>query len=414
MKITKLYKKKKVALLSILFFILLFLKRRDQLIHPDIWNEDGTINLVSYLDSGWFNLFEPVQGYYITISKIITNISMSISPLYYPEISTYITWVFIIVVSLIVVYAPTILEHKILSAIIIYFIPAYAEVYGLPLYTFWFAGIFILLVALWQEQKNQLLKNILLIIGGLSSPIIVTLIPVQIYRLIILKNKREELITLIISIILSFIQLNIMLNQHAIDTNTHFTIEIIKNLYFNGYIAFYFGKYYLGALLMSDYSNWIAKDFTLLLYGGVALLIFLLVALVVSYKDKWIYIFYYLLFAMLASTLYRTHFEITYTSPRYFFYIYIVLSWLIIYISNKNRYFEYISITIIILSMITSMQIFCKESEYLNWRQHLHNCANSKNSYSIPIHFAGSRHGAWHITLNPKQCKELIENRVYK
>ena len=157
---------KNITALSFLFFTLLYFRRGNQLLSPEVWDEDGKYNIVSFIQNGWMNLFEPVAGYLITIPKLITNISMSISFIYYPEISTYLAWIFTIFVALAVVYSPTHLKYPLLASILIFFIPTDAENFGLPLYTFWFSAILLFLVALWKSNEKQILKNIFLLVGG--------------------------------------------------------------------------------------------------------------------------------------------------------------------------------------------------------------------------------------------------------
>ncbi len=197
---------KNIAILSLIFFILLFLRRGMQLLNPHIWNEDGPFNMASFMLHGWHSLYEPTQGYLILIPKLITNISMSISFIYYPEVSTYLTWLFTIVLALMVTYAPTALKYPVLAALSIFLIPTNAEAFGLPLFTLWFSAILLLLAALWKPGEKQIMKNTLLVFGGLSSPTIVIIIPVQIYRMIMLSNKKEELLTLLLTIMIATIK----------------------------------------------------------------------------------------------------------------------------------------------------------------------------------------------------------------
>ena len=401
-----------IVYLVALFIALLLMRRFDQVLHPDVWTEDGAFNITSYIHLGWANLLEPVQGYLITISKLITDTSLWISFMYYPEISTILAWLFTIFVSLVIVYAPTVLPYRIVAAVMIYMVPAYGEPYGIPLFTFWFAGLFVLLVLLWKQGEHLVFKNILLVIGGLSSPVIVVAIPAQIYRLFIFKEKKEELTSLFIMFFLAAVQLLTMMHTGAVDASDKVSFTaLLSHIHISDYITFFFGKYYMGAFLMDDYSKWITNDYYLMYAGGVFFLCIIAVYFYINRKDPYPYIFLYLLFAMLAIVLYRVGFEVARLSPRYFFYVSIMQSWLLLYMMRGLPLLRYIIVPILIFSVITALGIYSKKSDTLKWHTHVLECRDSSELlYSIPIHYAGWKEDTWHISIKPETCQKLLAN----
>jgi len=416
------YNLKNIIFLSLLFFLLLYLRRADQLLYPGVWNEDGVVNIPSFLNNGWKNLIEPVQGYLITVPKLITDVSLSISFIYYPEISTILTWIFTIYISLLIVYAPTVLPYRVISAIMIYMVPSYAEAYGIPLYLLWVSGIFVLLSMLWKPYKKQLLKNIILILGGLSSPIIIMMIPIQIFRILTLANKKQEFFTFLVTIGISIIQFKIMSlgnhhdhSLHGIDLYlSYLNLDFIENLNYSGFSAYFFGKYFMGAYLVADYQAWVIKDYILMVSGGFFLITLLFIALFQYRKDPYMYILFYMLFTMIGISLLRVDFIVPDNlSSRYFFFPSILLSWLLLYIMNKSKYYRLVIIPILISSVITSLQIFEKHNQDLEWRKQIFQCVHAKKSYGIPIHYAGQKSGCWHLWLSPKTCKSLVENDFF-
>ncbi len=82
--------------LVINFFLLLFSRRSAQLLSPQVWNEDGAENtaggipgnILAFIRDGWWSIFEPVNGYLITIPKFITNLSLTFTIYEYPIFST--------------------------------------------------------------------------------------------------------------------------------------------------------------------------------------------------------------------------------------------------------------------------------------------------------------------------------------
>lgn len=394
---------KNISALAIVFFILLYFRRGSQLLYPNIWNEDGAFNIISFIKHGWLNLLEPVQGYLIIVPKLITNISMSISFIYYPEISTYITWVFTIFVALMVVYVPTKLQYSVVAAVMIFLIPTNAEAFGLPLYTFWFSTIFLFLVALWEPHKKQFLKNFLLTLSGLSSPIIVLMVPVQIFRSIFLQSKKEEILTLVLAIIISVIQLSFILKTGAKSNIPHIDMLLVETI-----ISKFFAFYYLGGFGLSD---------KLLLFGGLYVLGIIIVFMWQNKRDTYFYILVFMLFATIGLSSLRvdpSQFQpVLGGGARYFFFPYILLSWVLLYIVKKSRYYEIAIAPVLILSVVVALQHFCRLHDDLEWKKHIAACQNANKRYVIPVHYDGDKRHAWHISLESQTCKQLIENDLF-
>ncbi len=393
---------KNIAILSLIFFILLFLRRGMQLLNPHIWNEDGPFNMASFMLHGWHSLYEPTQGYLILIPKLITNISMSISFIYYPEVSTYLTWLFTIVLALMVTYAPTALKYPVLAALSIFLIPTNAEAFGLPLFTLWFSAILLLLAALWKPGEKQIMKNTLLVFGGLSSPTIVIIIPVQIYRMIMLSNKKEEFFTLLLAIGVSAIQLSFIFSQGE-RAPMQLDLGLIQSV-----IHKFFALYYLGAFNVDEIILWI---------GGIYIVVIIATYMIQNRKDVYFQILVYLLFAVIALSI--TRMPPIHLNPifgggaRYFFLPYILLSWTLIYMFTKNKWYEIAILPILTLSILTALQGFCRTQDDLDWRKHIDLCQKAKGTYGIPIQNDGQKQGAWHFVLDAKTCKKYIENDIF-
>lgn len=393
---------KNISLLAILFFILLYFRRGQQLIYPEVWDEDGTYNIVSFIKYGWLNLFEPVAGYLITIPKLITNISMSISFLYYPEISTYITWFFTIFVALSVVYSPTHLRYPLFASILIFFIPTDAENFGLPLYTFWFSAILLFLVALWKKNEKQYIKNLFLFICGISSPVIVLLVPIQIYRSIVFKEKNEEFVSLFIAVILSVVQISFILK-----TGTHSTIPMINFDLIYAIIIKFFAFYYMRDVLSEE---------MFLFPFGILFLSIIVFYWFYNKKDIYFYILLFLLVSSIGLSVIRVDPNIidpVLAGPRYFFFPYILLSWLLLYMINYNKIYTIMISFIILFSILLSMKNFGRNHDILEWKRHIVSCQFSTDLYQIPIHFNGDKNLSWSIVLKPEVCKELIKNDLF-
>jgi len=393
---------KNLGLLSLLFFVLLFLRRGMQLTSPQIWNEDGPFNMTSFIASGWLNLFEPTQGYLIVIPKLITDIAMSISFVYYPEVSTYLTWLVTIIIALLVVYAPTKLRYRVLSASAIFLIPTNAEVYGLPLYMLWFSAIILFLVALWEEGEHPYLRVFLLILAGLSTPVVVILIPIQLFRIVVLEHKKEEIILLVLSVIISMIQLY-FISHHGAGKGLH-----IDLMFFETVIDKFFAYYYL---------NFFDVPRFLLLLGGVYLIGLIVVYFFQNRNDIYFMILVYLLFASIALSAVRMDPAILIPifggGARYFFLPYILLSWTLFYIMAKSQWYEVVILPVVVLALLTALQGFCRTHADLEWRKHIDLCQKAEGKYAIPIQNDGRAQYVWQLVLESKTCKQYIAHDLF-
>ncbi|QLH42758.1 MAG: hypothetical protein HWD59_08595 [Coxiellaceae bacterium] len=192
------------GLFWLLLLVLLVLRRPDQLFHAYVWDEDKNI-MLQWFDLGVIKTFlAPINGYLITISKLINFSALHISFLYYPEVSTALSILFDFLVLLMVAYSPNVLGWRKIAALSVVLIPASTEIQILPLYTFWFAGILLLVSLLWQFKQESktwyAVRIIMMLLGGASSPLIVSLAPAFWLRLIYLRTIRETVIASIATV----------------------------------------------------------------------------------------------------------------------------------------------------------------------------------------------------------------------
>ncbi|SFS51926.1 hypothetical protein SAMN04488040_0732 [Sulfitobacter marinus] len=73
---------------------LLYSRRGSHLSNPQVWNEDGVYIVPQFPANGWTSLLEPVNGYLISISRMISNTALTVAPSEYPVISTLLVWSF--------------------------------------------------------------------------------------------------------------------------------------------------------------------------------------------------------------------------------------------------------------------------------------------------------------------------------
>lgn len=383
--------------LLLIGFCALFLRAWPRLLYPEIWIEDGTLNLAGFINEGTISTFSPVGGYLTIIPKLITLTSLSISFIYYPMISTILAWIITLLIFLAIVKAPSYLRGRLLLAISCFFIPSDPEVFGLPSYTFWWSSLLLFMLVFWKEEQNTTLRLALLALSSLSAPICVITLPLFWARAIFFKKPSEWMLAIFASIF-TLIQISVMMihnnpgNLNITETLTLFT-------------PVFFGSYLVGNL--STQLTWI---FGIFLFGVIC---------IGAYKNRnWVMAsLIYLLISSILISAYRVELTVLnpiHAGPRYFFYPYILTSWILIQLLFTQQFFiKYISGLFLLVSCVNAVPHLDRRHDRLNWESHVMNCVNSQ-IYTFPIHFAGDKNNAWSFNLNGEQCQRLVEKDLFR
>jgi hypothetical protein len=72
--------------LAVATIAILAARRPDQFLHPYMWVEDGTQTLPGYLERGWLEVFQPLAGYLVLVSKLMNVAALQLAPLYAPAL----------------------------------------------------------------------------------------------------------------------------------------------------------------------------------------------------------------------------------------------------------------------------------------------------------------------------------------
>lgn len=382
--------------LILLGFLLLLLRAWPRLFHPEVWIEDGTQNLTGFINEGAVNIFSPVGGYLVLVPKMITFLSLSISFIAYPLISTIVSWFFILFVFLVIAKTPTYLRGQALLASSCFLIPSDPECFGLPMYTYWWSSLLLFVLIFWIENRNLIFRTALLLIASLSSPVCLVTLPLFWFRAYKFKNYSSEILLAIVATVLSFSQVVVMMANSNPGQFNFSSIFLI--------IPAFFGSYLVGNL--NSGLNWIM---------GIILFLCLFGAFV---KNKnWVMsALLYLFLASIFISIYRVDIQILHpidAGPRYFFFPYILLSWLLVqFLFSKNFFIKVLAGFFWLLSCVNAIPHLDRRHDSLSWREHVYQCAQTQ-TYTFPIHFAGDKNNTWSFTLTGGQCAKLIARDLF-
>lgn len=386
------------GLMAFLFTFILSSRRFRILQAPQVWQEDGVYIIPSIVRGGLIALLEPIHGYYITSSKIITYLSLQISFLYYPEVSTVLTWLMTVLVGLAVVYSPTHLKHRALCALSIFLLPSDPEVFGTPLYTFWWTSILLFLVVLWDEKSCGIgLRAFYLLLGGLSSVVGIVVLPLLLWRGYRFRKNKNEIIIAALGTLTATVQLTAFLktNKGAFPPLENILIYSIPK---------FFGSFLIGI------SN---SRIIPLVIAALAILFLIGIYTWKAQAPTWVRLF---LTTLLAGSVLMSALRVdpiiihpAHAGPRYFFFPYILIYWVIFQVLFyfRNSFFRFISILCIALALKEASQAWSRDHYDLNWRQQVLTCSKS-DRFDFSFHLDGLSKDIWQTTLDGDECRRML------
>jgi len=394
-----------LALASVTFGILVW-RRPDQLLHPYIWVEEGTVTLPAFLHHGWLSIFYPVAGYMVLPSKLIFATAASLSFSHLPELTYWLAAAFTFMVVACVAYCPTYLRWPTVCAIAVLLIPTDAEVFAVSEYAFWWGTILVLVSVLWlPTAKKTSLRVALTALGGLSSPLIIPVTVLFLIRACVLRVKREFVI-LGTAVVVVSTQVACLFLTHNISHKSKILIDPLLLIEkFFGWFVFWSRHSHVGA--------WRGE-----LIGGVVLCVLAGALLWNRNKlDAGILLLAACLAISIVATLVRVPLDIIHpvlAGPRYFFLPYILLAWLLIQAFCVCGWPGRSVLGILLVFSIHQTVMYGQRfQDTFDWQSEINACAAQTKPYNLPVQFDGSRASAWHVVLDGTQCKQLLSQSLF-
>lgn len=384
---------------SILLFAisLLSLRAWERLQLPQVWQEDK-LNILGFLEGGFPSLFEPVNGYLILVPKLVTMLSASISFSHYPLVSTVLAWLATIAVFYAIATAPTRLAGGVLLAAACMLVPSDPEVFGLPLYTFWWISLLLFLVVFWEEHSTRWgWRAAFIFLAALSSPVILVVLPLLWLRAWFLRKNSAEIGLGVWATLCTTVQLWVMWDSGSLDSGaSHIGLAEITQV-----IPKFLGAYLIGNLQSG--LQWAS---------GLVLLLLLLVAMFRN-RHSWVmWGLAYLWCVAVLMSMSRVSIDIIHPSlpePRYFFFPFILMGWLLLQIAyaDSNRWIRVGAWSTLAFAVLNALPVLDREHDDLNWEAHLNSC-RQYDHYTIPVQSDGNAAHAWTLPMPGEICIELL------
>ena len=383
-----------VALVALTVAVL-FARRPDQFLHPYIWVEDGDPILKAYAERGFASFWDPVSGYLILATKLITLSSFKLSIEWAPEIALALVVAFTCAVVVAVALSPTHLRWPFLCAIATLTIPVDPEAYAVSLLAFWWAGLLLILALMWDADRGATwLRAGYVVLGGLSSPLTVPFAALFVLRALV-ERRRSEFIAAMLAIAVAAIQARAIFDYHHIDyarlIDPHVVLVAMNKFAGNLFVGPRYGHYYAGPIVLAllSVALWqirarLTPHFALLVLAWAAIC---------------------------ATTALRNPIDVIdplNAGPRYFFYPFITLTWILIWIAAlAPAHVRILLLAGCLMGVAWVYKRMTRSHEAMDWRGQITACTRS-GQYDLPIHYDGRANNMWYIRLTGQQCRDLI------
>lgn len=394
-----------LELLSLTAFtiLVLFLRRPDQFLHPSIWIEDGWFNLRTFANHGAYLLVEPVSGYEIFATKLISYIAFSTSILWAPEIETVLMVLMTCAIIIAIARSPTHLPATLPCAIAVLLIPSDAEVFAVSAYANWWAGILLLLPPIWR-QESQYVKNFFIVFGGLSTPLIFPITLALLVRCAI-DRTRSDVVSALVAVAMSASQLLVLRSMGGIEQRT-LDVETVR-LAIDKFLGFFF----VGAFTLDNTS-----------YAGLGFFV-LMVLTIVAWTGRaklnryfGLFVFMYtMICATVAARGPMAHLHPFVGGPRYFFYPFVLMMWTFIWLAMVSGIVVRAAMcAAFAFALISAGSQLSRRHDVFDWRANLRACALS-DRYTLPIHFNRSKEDALRFSpvMTGEECRKLMARSFF-
>ena len=387
-----------LALIAVTVAIL-FARRPDQFLHPQMWIEDGFVTLRAFLEGGARILYLPLNGYLITATKLISYAAFATSVRWAPEIETALVVAFTCAVTAAIAFSPTHLRWPFLCALVALLAPTGPEVFAVAAYAFWWAGLLLLLALLWDADRGRAgLRNAFILLGGLSSPLVVSLAPLFAVRAA-LTRRRDDVVAL------AFVALTAAAQAYAMSTQR--AGEVVGGA-LDPWAAWAGVTKFVGGFVRVD------------ALGPVMLVVLALVVWSLRRRlDRHFYLLAAAYALVCASVVLRIPLDwflrmgATAEGARYFFYPFVLFMWLLLWLAcEAGPLVRATCVAVIAVGILLGVPYMQWHHDAIDWRAQLDACASADHA-ELTVQYLGTAADAWHAKFTGEECRALLAKSLF-
>jgi hypothetical protein len=386
-----------IALLVGVTVLVLALRRPDQFLDPAIWVEEGAFILDGYARRGLASLIEPINGYHNLSGRLLALVAFKTSFAWAPEIAAALAVAFICAVVIAIAASPTVMPWPFLCGLAALLVPSDPEVFGVALYSFWWAGLLLPLALLWDTARGAAwLRLTFIIVGGFSSPLIMPLAVLMALRAGFERN-RSEIVAAGLAVSIAAIQFTTF--------RTSGQLALARSV---GWMDAYVGVNQFLGMFTAGPRRWLSEESP----GFIVLAVLTVLVWLARKRLSWYFALLVLAWcAVCVATIVRApiqHITAAGSGPRYFFYPLALSMWLMVWIAAKSSMAPRALLATGFMLAITFIgPNLSRRHEPLHWRKHVEACARSER-YEMPVLVESKAWDVWRIPLTGEQCRRLI------
>jgi hypothetical protein len=333
---------------------------------------------------------------------LLSWIAFQISVPWAPEIELILITLFTCGIMLAISLSPTYLPFPFLCAVSTLLVPSAPEVFAVSAYASWWAGLLLLLVPLWRSERQEI-RWLYILFGGLSSPIIIAIAFIELIRAVLDRN-RAEFIATALCVLTASVQTFTLWKMAGMAGAPPFEPQTI-----GPNIVRFVGSFFVGNQAGQHYY---------LLTGALAVVALSAIAWTIrNYLDRYFVILVAMFAIACAMSLARlpiTGIHPFLGGPRYFFYPFVLLTWIGIWIAAKSSERVRAGFAVVyVATILFAAPSMSWRHDPIDWRAHLVACA-ATGAEELPIlSWSGHpREISW-IKFSRKECKNFIDQSLF-
>ena len=383
-------------------------RRPEQLLHPYIWAEEHVI-IGRLMVGGWAEALQPVNGNLSFPATALVALGATVSFTHLPLFASIAATVVFAVTILVVVLPESRwgnLTTRALMALGLALVPANPEVFGVLLYSFWWATLWPAAILGWRRELWGV-RLPLLAVASLSSPA-AGAIALPFLLLWWVNRRRVDLVSALLLAAGFVVELVVFVTSDRAGTTSSSVLDVLRQ-------GLRTAGLFETLWLAPGTGNWTFMEFTglvvLSLLGVVVLLIWrqgnvaplLLFLVLVIYTG-----------ASAVPEALRT--SALNAGPRYYFLPYVALIWLLLHLWRESRPPDPIPrvASLALLSGMLGLAVtFSRDpvntTGRLDWGDEIEKCAASTAAVvDVPIYLDGSAETLWAMPMTPQQCRDRL------